>query len=156
MRREGWAGADVDEHQRTMRGAFASARADSYLVRIPGTFHIDFTDIPEVLPFTTALGLTGPIGTRRAHQLVNACTLAFFDRHLRGEPAPLLDTPAGARPDLLVEARRPRVPVTAPGTVGPRGHRGADDPSGPDRWPCPIMTTGATMPPCGTPPSPTS
>jgi hypothetical protein len=53
------------------------------------------------------MGLAGPINGRRAHDVVNGYSTAFFDRHLGGLPAPLLDEPADRHPGVLVESRRP-------------------------------------------------
>jgi hypothetical protein len=43
---------------------------------------------------------------QRAHRIVNSFSLAFFDRQLKGLPAPLLEEPADDYPDVLVETRR--------------------------------------------------
>jgi hypothetical protein len=53
------------------------------------------------------LGLLGPIDAHRVHRIVNAYTLAFFDRHLKGKPAPLLDGPAAQYPEMHFDTRRP-------------------------------------------------
>jgi hypothetical protein len=103
MQREGWSQADVDQHQQTMAAAFAAAHADAYLVRIPGTFHADFTDIPGVLPLARSVGLAGPIGVERAHAVINAYSRAFFDRYLGGAAAPLLDAPGD--PGIRIDRR---------------------------------------------------
>jgi hypothetical protein len=87
-----------------MRSAFDSLRAQGYFVQVPGMFHADLTDIPDLVPITSLLGYTGPIGTRRAHDIVNAYSTAFFDRHLAGRPTPLLDEPPAQHPDVLVES----------------------------------------------------
>ncbi len=117
MEREGWAADDVDEHQTTMQGAFEATQGSAYLVRVPGTFHGDFTDVVDVLPLVGIAGFAGPIGSRRAHDVVNAYTRAFFDRHLAGRPAPVLDEPADRHPDVLVQTRLPALGTsrTAPG-----------------------------------------
>jgi hypothetical protein len=109
MQREGWAQTDVDQHQQSMQAAFSAARAGAHLVRIPGTFHADFTDIPAVLPLSGPLGLTGPIGVERAHGIINAYSLAFFDRYLTGAPAPLLDAPG--EPGIQVQRHDASRPV---------------------------------------------
>jgi hypothetical protein len=58
-------------------------------------------------PLTSALRLTGPIDPRRAYSIINSYSLAFFDHHLKGQPAPLLD---GARQfsEVSFESRRPQ------------------------------------------------
>jgi hypothetical protein len=70
-------------------------------------FHLNLTDYPLVSPLMPLTGITGPIGAQRAHRIINAYSLAFFDRHLKGRPATLLDGPAAQYPDVALETRRP-------------------------------------------------
>ena len=98
MRLEGWPQADIDQTQTTMRAAFESLRGDGYFVQVPGMFHVNLTDIPRWSPLFPRLGVTGPIDGQRAHDIINAYSLAFFDRHLKGRPAALLDGPARTIP----------------------------------------------------------
>ncbi|WP_440098039.1 alpha/beta hydrolase family protein [Streptosporangium sp. H16] len=107
MRREGWSADDIDQHQSSMRAVFDKRPADGYFVRVPGMFHADFTDISSWSPVLSRFGLTGSVPAERAHAILNAYSLAFFDRHLRDLPAPLLDGPAPGCPDVLLETRRP-------------------------------------------------
>jgi Platelet-activating factor acetylhydrolase, isoform II len=107
MRREGWPKSEIDEHQTTMRAAFQSLPDDGYFVRVRGMFHLNLTDYPLVSPLLPLTGLTGPIDAQRAHRIINAYSLAFFDRHLKGQPAALLDGPAAQYPEVALEARRP-------------------------------------------------
>jgi hypothetical protein len=69
--------------------------------------HINLTDIPLLSPLASRLGLSGPSGVQRAHRIINAYSLAFFDRHLKGQPAALLDGPAAQYPEVRFETRRP-------------------------------------------------
>jgi len=57
-------------------------------------------------PLETWFGLGGPIGVQRAHDIINAYSLAFFDRHLKDRQVALLDGPAEEFPDVLFETRR--------------------------------------------------
>ncbi|OUC94840.1 alpha/beta hydrolase family protein [Streptosporangium minutum] len=107
MHREGWAADDIDQHQSSMRAVFDKRPADGYLVRVPGTFHADFTDISSWSPLLSRFGITGSLPAQRAHTIINAYSLAFFDRHLKDLPTPLLDGPAPTYPDVLLETRRP-------------------------------------------------
>jgi hypothetical protein len=70
-------------------------------------FHVDMNDVPLLSPLASRLGVSGPIGGQRAHNIVNAYSVAFFDRHLKGQPAALLDGPAEQFPEVLFETRRP-------------------------------------------------
>jgi predicted dienelactone hydrolase len=111
MQLEGWSqtdpGAGIDISQSTMREVFASLPGDGYLVLVPGMFHLNLTDLPYLSPLTSWLGMTGPIDAQRAHNIINAYSLAFFDRYLKGQPEELLDGPAEQYPDVLFERRQP-------------------------------------------------
>ena len=96
-----------DQHQTTMRAAFENLPGDGYFVRITGMFHANLMDIPYWSPLTSQLGITGPIDSQRAHSIINAYSLAFFDRHLKGQPAALLDRQAEQYPEVIFETRRP-------------------------------------------------
>jgi len=103
----GWAEKDIVEHQTTMHAAYNGLPGDGYFVQVPGMFHIDFTDLDVLSPMFPMIGFTGPIGSQRAHDIVNAYSLAFFDKHLKGEPEALLDGPAPQYPEVILETRRP-------------------------------------------------
>ncbi|GAA2987496.1 hypothetical protein [Streptosporangium longisporum] len=107
MRREGWSADDIDQHQSSMRAVFDKRPADGYLVRVPGMFHADFTDVSSWSPALSRFGITGSVPAQRAHTILNAYTLAFFDRHLKNLPTPLLDGPAPDYPDVLLKTRQP-------------------------------------------------
>jgi pimeloyl-ACP methyl ester carboxylesterase len=107
MRLEGWPKSEIDEHQTTMRAVFERLPGDGYFVRVRGMFHLNLTDYPSVSPLLPLTGLVGPIGAQRAHGIINAYSLAFFDRHLKGRPAALLDGPAAQYPEVALETRQP-------------------------------------------------
>jgi Platelet-activating factor acetylhydrolase, isoform II len=104
-----WSALDIDEHQTTMRAVFESLPGDGYFVQVPKMFHLNLTDVPLLIyaPFGRTLGLLGPINAHRVHRIVNAYTLAFFDRHLKGMPTTLLDGPAAQYPEVRFDTRRP-------------------------------------------------
>lgn len=103
----GWAEKDIEEHQATMRAVYNNLPGDGYFVQVPGMFHIDFTDLSSGSPIFPAIGFTGPIGIQRAHDIVNAYSVAFFDKHLKGEREALLDGSAPQYPEVIFETRRP-------------------------------------------------
>ena len=103
----GWLDAEIEAHQTSMRAVYEGLAGAGYFVRVPGMFHSNFTDIASWTPLAPLLGFAGPIDARRAHGIVNAYSLAFFDRHLLGRPAPLLDGAAMQYPEVLFESRRP-------------------------------------------------
>lgn len=88
----------------TMRAVYERLPGDGYYVQVPGVFHADMTDVPLL---ASRVGLSGPVGVQRAHRIINAYSLAFFDRHLKGQPAALLGGPAEQYPEVLFETRRP-------------------------------------------------
>lgn len=109
MRREGWAAPDIIQHQITTRSAFERSQRDGYFVSIAEMFHANLTDIPFYSPLTSRLGITGPIDSQRAHFIINAYSRAFFDRHLQGQQAPLLE--GSTKPFVEVSFERRTVPA---------------------------------------------
>ena len=107
QRAGGWPDAEIEAHQGSMRAVYEGLSGAGYFVRVPGMFHSNFTDVARWTPLSRVLGLAGPIDDRRAHGIVNAYSLAFFDRHLLGRPAPLLDGPAKQYPEVLFESHGP-------------------------------------------------
>jgi hypothetical protein len=103
----GWSEVDIYEHQTTMRAVFESLPGDGYFVQVPGMFHLNLTDIPLLTLLAPRLGLSGPIGAQRAHSIINAYSLAFFDRHLKSQPATRFDGPTKQYPEVHFETRRP-------------------------------------------------
>lgn len=109
MVREGWSQTNIDETQTTMRSVYEGLPGDGFLVLVPKMFHQNLSDFPYFVapPLAAWLGL-GPIDARRAHRIINAYSLAFFDRYLKGKTAqPLLAGRASQFPDVLLDARRP-------------------------------------------------
>jgi predicted dienelactone hydrolase len=107
QRAGGWPEAEIEAHQTSMRAAYDGLPGAGYFVQVPGMFHSNFTDIASWTPLVRWLGLAGPIDPERAHGIVNAYSLAFFDQHLAGRPATLLDGASQNYPEVLFESRRP-------------------------------------------------
>lgn len=91
QRAGGWPDAEIEAHQTSMRAAYEGLPGAGYFVRVPGMFHSNFTDIASWTPLAPWLDLAGPIDERQARSIIDAYSLAFFDRHLLGRPATLLD-----------------------------------------------------------------
>lgn len=108
MRLEGWSEPDIVQHQTTMRSAFERSQGDGYFVSIAGMFHANLTDVPLYSPLTSRLGITGPIDSQRAHLIINAYSRVFFDRHLQGKPAFLLDRSRKPFAEVTLEKSPPR------------------------------------------------
>ncbi|MBX6748962.1 MAG: carboxylic ester hydrolase, partial [Micromonosporaceae bacterium] len=105
QRSGGWSEANIEETLSTMRAVFDRLPGPGYYVEVPGMFHIEMTDAPLFSPLVQ-LRVGGPLGVRRVHEIINAYSVAFFDRHLRGRPAPLLDGPSPQYPEVRLDARR--------------------------------------------------
>ncbi len=103
MKIEGWYQGSIDETQYTMRWVYEHLAGDAYLVLVPGMFHTNFSDAALFSPLMRWLGLVGPIDGRRANDIVSAYTLAFFDKHLKGQPAGLLDGPSEEYPEVSLQ-----------------------------------------------------
>lgn len=103
----GWSEVEIEAHLTSMRATYESLSHSAYFVSVPGTFHSNFTDVPNWTPLAPWLNLTGPIDGQRAHAIINAYSLAFFDRHLMGRAEKLLDGPAEQYPEVLFESRPP-------------------------------------------------
>ncbi len=86
---------------RTDSALKTASTGDWYDVTIAGTNHGSFSDL---VLFTPAFAAS--IETARGHEIVNALTVAFFDRYLKGAEAALLDDPAAVYPEVEMEARR--------------------------------------------------
>ncbi len=90
---------------------FEAAQDTCYMVMVRGTRHLSFSDVS--LPvFARITGLPaealGPIDGLRALAVTNDLVRSFFDRHLRGQPAPLLDDASRAYPEIEMRIRTPR------------------------------------------------
>ena len=86
--------ADVGRTDAALKTA---STGDWYEVTIAGTNHGSFSDL---VIFTPAFAAT--IETARGHEIINALTVAFFDRYLKGAEAPLLDDPGAVFPEVAV------------------------------------------------------
>ena len=119
----GWSDEDIARQQQTVTSAYlASTR--SWLVEIQGIFHVEFTDVPFGSPLIDLL-LSGPLPGRRAHQIVNACTVEFFDQTLRERGSRLLAGDTSNLPEVSITSHASgsaASPQDAPGLDGAREH----------------------------------
>ena len=103
----GWSEADISEHQNSMRAVFTGSRGAGYFVQVPGMFHVNLTDVPYWSPLLPWLGITGPIDAQRAHNIINAYSLAFFNRHLLGRAEVPIEDLVSQYPEVIFSARKP-------------------------------------------------
>lgn len=103
----GWPEKDIQQTLSTMQAVYAEGKAgESYYVSISGMFHVNFTDAPLWFPFGSQLGLTGPINGQLGFDIVNAYTLAFFNRFLKDEGSPLLAGLSKRYPEVKMKSKR--------------------------------------------------
>lgn len=107
QRAGGWAEEDILLTLRTMRAVYERMPRAGYYLQIPDLFHIDLTDLDLLSPLLPTLGVSGPIGSQRAHDIVNTYSVAFFDKYLAGKSVPLLDGTAQQLPGVMLETRGP-------------------------------------------------
>ena len=80
----------------------AASSGPWYDVTVEGANHGSFSDLTLWVP-----GASPDIDAARAHHIINALTVAFFDRHLKERPAPLLDEGAGTFPEIRLTRGSP-------------------------------------------------
>jgi predicted dienelactone hydrolase len=122
----GWPEAEIHAELSGNRAVYESLPGDGYFVQVPGMFHVNYSDIPSWSPLWRWLGLAGPIDAQRAHNIINAYSLAFFDHALKGRPAALLDDTAAQFPHVLYEKRAPRNATTLSSGVAENATQGGD------------------------------
>ncbi|QSQ27269.1 hypothetical protein JY651_21165 [Pyxidicoccus parkwayensis] len=94
---------------------FEHLRAIGYDVSFEGAGHFSFTDLGLALPLLQHYAprtdaedyQLGTLDAARAPMLVKAYVLAFFDKHLRELPAPLLDGPSAQNPEVELVLHAP-------------------------------------------------
>lgn len=99
-----WEEKDIVLTVDTMRTVYENLPGDGYYVEIPGIFHINFTDVPYWSPLLPQIGWTGPIDARRGFDIINAYSLAFFNKELKGQPSPLLEGRSKQYPEVDFES----------------------------------------------------
>lgn len=106
MRNEGWTQFDIDQHQTTMRAVYYGVTGDGYFIQVAGMFHANLTDVPSFSPLLSWFGIAGPINGKHAYNIINAYSVAFFDKYLVGPTSNFLDGPASQFPEVQFEAHR--------------------------------------------------
>ncbi len=87
--------------------ALATARDTVYRVMVRGTTHLNWTDIPMMMPLLHKPPMLGTIDANRMETIMNAYVVAFFDAHLRGVMTPLMLGPSADFPDVKFERKVP-------------------------------------------------
>ena len=77
-------------------------RGDVVRIRIDGTAHLHVSDMSLMVRWIPGVA-SGTSGQRIA-EILNRYCLAFFDEHLRSQPAPLLDGPSTEFPEVTFQS----------------------------------------------------
>jgi pimeloyl-ACP methyl ester carboxylesterase len=83
----GWPEYEIAAQADSIARAVSNSRKASVL-ELRGMFHVDFTDLPTIQPIVGWIGVTGPIGTEKAHQKITSLTIDFF-RQMKTSPKKL-------------------------------------------------------------------
>jgi hypothetical protein len=57
--------------------------------------------MPAFSPLAPYLGLKGRLNGEQVSKIINAYTLAFFDRYFRGDSGTILDKPSEKYPEMI-------------------------------------------------------
>lgn len=71
--------------------AYENGTHASYSLCIKDSGHLNFTDLPRISPFLSERLGIGTIDSLKCIKIVNAYTLAFFEKHLKGESSSLIE-----------------------------------------------------------------
>lgn len=87
--------------------AYNNATNAAYSLCIKDSGHLNFTDLPRISPFLSGMLGVGSVDSFKAIKIMNAYSLAFFEKHVKGEPASLLDEKVN---DTMIEYDK-RIPA---------------------------------------------
>ena len=103
---ENWISHDEPDRNGDLLGQLVE-KSDNFMIEITieGTRHYDFSSLPMLSPLSAALGLKGPIDGELVLEIINAESVAFFDRYLRGEQGISLEAISQGYPEALYGVR---------------------------------------------------
>lgn len=88
---QAWAD-DMGSPSGVLFGEFIQKAENNFgVIRIEGTKHYDFSDLPLFSPIAPQLGLKGPLNGARVTQIVNSYLVDFFEMTLSGKESALFD-----------------------------------------------------------------
>jgi len=85
---------------------YQRAEGSAYQMKIRGARHTNFGDPSLYGGLLEGFGEGGTIDGKRMAEIQNVYALAFFDKHLRGMAAPLLDGPSPDYPEVVFRSRQ--------------------------------------------------
>lgn len=74
-----------------------------YFISLQDMEHYNFSDLPFISPLSSLAGLTGKIDASRGTEIVEAYTLSFFNKYLKGESSTLLNGFSEDYPEVIFE-----------------------------------------------------
>ncbi len=95
----------AEQSEYVRKEVFEQVNAPAYLLTIQGSAHYDFTDLTLVSPLNAVFGFSGGINGNQMVVILNQYSLAFFNRHLKDLPAPLLEGQTADYPEVTITAR---------------------------------------------------
>ncbi|WP_417460418.1 alpha/beta hydrolase family protein [Kordiimonas sp.] len=72
-----------------------------YSLTVGGAHHMNYSDFAHLMPLAKQFGMFGPVSSDAMNRIMNDYVKGFFDRHLKGEAAPILDGASLEHPDVL-------------------------------------------------------
>ena len=103
---ETWISADEpDRNGDLLRELVEKADNTVIEITIEGTRHYDFSNLPMLSPLSATLGLKGPIEGELVLEIINAESVAFFDRYLLGDQSISLEGISQGYPEVLYGVR---------------------------------------------------
>jgi predicted dienelactone hydrolase len=98
------AAAEAAQASAQFEATFSRMSGGAYLMMSPGAVHMSFSDVALISPqrFPAARQ-----EFRRTIEITNAYLLAFFDKYLRGQSAPLLESRSLAYPEVSLTVYLP-------------------------------------------------
>ena len=102
MLSEGWYSPNEPDRNYELLGTLAErAESDVDEMALSGTRHYDFTSLPLLTPLAAQLGLKGPIPGTLGLEIINAETVAFFDKYLKGNKSISLEEISNQYPEAI-------------------------------------------------------
>ncbi len=92
------------DEQKIIRNGYSADQKNFISVYLNGSAHMNFSDFNTVIPNIGKLtGLLGEIDSDRQRQIMNEYILVFFNSHLKGLPAPILEGGTPEYQEVLLE-----------------------------------------------------
>lgn len=86
--------------------AYENDTEAAYSLCIKDSGHLNFTDLPRISPFLSGMLGVGKIDSLECLKIMNAYTLAFFDRYIKGQSSTLLEGES-VYPEAIFDKRLP-------------------------------------------------